>query len=236
MIKVAAIIVAGGKGLRMKSDKNKQYLEIGKHPILSYTLLKINRCKSVDKIFLVIPKEDFEYCLNDIISRIKLNKKIKLVKGGKDRQESVYNGLSAMKNEFDLVVIHDGVRPFVRIEDVEAAILMAAKHKACILGLPVNDTLKKANPVDECIIETTPRADMYLAQTPQVFEYNLVKEAHDKAIEENFKGTDDASLVEQLGVSVKIIEGRSTNIKITNNSDFILARAIANLEKTEKKS
>ncbi len=230
MSKVSAIIVAGGKGLRMGSDKKKQYLEIGKYPILSYTLLKFNKCKSIERIFLVIPKEDFEYCLNDIISRIKLSKKIKIVKGGETRQESVYNGLSAIKDECDYVVVHDGVRPFVRSKDVEDCILAATQHRSAILAVPLESTLKEIDPDQNNIIKTIGRKNLYAAQTPQVFEYKLLKEAHDVAIEKQFKGTDDASLVENIGGDIKVIAGRSTNIKITTNADLILATAIANLE------
>lgn len=234
MVKVSAIVVAGGKGLRMKSEQKKQYIEIGKHPILAYTLLKIDRCKSIDRIYLVIPKEDVEFILNDIISRIKLKKRVNIVKGGKSRQESVYNGLNSIKDECDLIVIHDAVRPFVRIKDIEASILTAAKHRACILGVPVNDTIKKTDGENLDIKGTIPRESLYYAQTPQVFEYSLLKEAHEAAVNNGIKGTDDASLVENLGVPVKIIEGRSTNIKITSSADLILAKAIANLEEQAK--
>jgi len=222
---VYAIIVAAGKGIRMKGAVRKQYLEIDGCPVLSRTLKVFDSCRTVDHIVLVIPPDDFRFCIDEIINPLKIQKKTDIVAGGSERQDSVYNGLLAVDDKESTIVIHDGVRPFVSPEQIEECIKQAVLHGACILGLPASDTLKLVN--GSGYIEKTMKRDaVWLAQTPQAFNYALIKKAHDRAIKDGFTGTDDASLVERLGEKVKIINGSINNIKITTPEDLAIARSI----------
>ncbi|MGD8343867.1 MAG: 2-C-methyl-D-erythritol 4-phosphate cytidylyltransferase [Desulfobacterales bacterium] len=223
--KVYAIIVAAGKGLRMADSKRKQYLVLEGKPILAHTLMRFNRCGAIDRMIVVLPAKDIEFCRQEILPAAGVKKKTELVFGGARRQNSVYNGLKAIKNEDGIVLIHDGVRPFVRHEHLLACIEGAQQQGACILGVPVFDTVKQVNAQNE-IVETQSRDTLWLAQTPQAFELKLIKKAHAAAKQDGFSGTDDAALVERLGATVKMIPGSRSNIKITHPEDLVLARAL----------
>ena len=222
---VSAIIVAAGKGIRMKGTMRKQYLDLSGRPVLAHSIMAFDSCTLVAEIYLVVPKEDVEYCQNKILSLLDLKNQINLVHGGAKRQDSVYNGLQAIAKNTDTVVIHDGVRPFIQPEDLKECILGSKKYGACILGTPASDTLKSVDKSD--IIETTlPRENIWLAQTPQAFQYDLILKAHETARRDGYVGTDDASLVERLGEDVKIINGGRFNIKITKKEDLAVAKAM----------
>lgn len=222
---VAAVIVAAGKGARMQAPLRKQYLSLAGLPILARTLLVFEGCDLVDDIYLVIPKVDLDFCREKIISRVTLTRKLHLVFGGARRQDSVYNGLQKIDPDCSIVVIHDGVRPFVNIEQVVATIKGAREFGACILGVPAHDTLKQVD-AHENIVHTLQRDNIWLAQTPQTFRCDLIKKAHEKAKSDGYLGTDDASLVERLGESVKIILGSRGNIKITHEEDLKMAQCL----------
>jgi len=222
---VSAIIVAAGKGIRMKGTMRKQYLDLSGRPVLAHSIMALDSCPLVAEIYLVVPKEDVEYCQNKILSLLDLKNQINLVHGGAKRQDSVYNGLQAITKNTDTVVIHDGVRPFIQPEDLKECILGSKKFGACILGTPASDTLKSIDKSD--IIKTTlPRENIWLAQTPQAFQYDLILKAHETARRDGYVGTDDASLVERLGEDVKIINGGRFNIKITQKEDLAVAKAM----------
>lgn len=225
MTKVIAIIVAAGKGIRMNDPVRKQYQQVADFPIVVHTLRVFDSCQMIDEMFLVIPKEDLEFCRNKILFPADLKKNIYLVPGGPKRQDSVYNGLKAIDTDYCIVVIHDGVRPFITHDQLEACINGAKKHGACILGIPAYDTLKRVSSTGT-IVNTLERDAIWLAQTPQAFRYDLITKAHEVARHQNFTGTDDASLIEQLGLEVKIINGSRDNIKITNPEDLKLARIL----------
>ena len=222
---VSAIIVAAGKGMRMKGATRKQYLKLSGQPVLSYSLMTFDACTLIDEIFLVVPKNDINDYQNKIISTLNLKKRVHLVPGGVYRQDSVYNGLLSINKETDAVVIHDGVRPFIRQEDLVSCIACAKDTGACILGIPVSDTLKRVDK-SQMIKETLDRESIWLIQTPQVFQYDLILKAHETANRDGIIGTDDASLVERLGVGVKIISGSKLNIKITIKEDLAVAKAL----------
>lgn len=231
---ISAIIVAGGKGVRMNAGVRKQYLLLAGRPILGHTLLAFDRCKEIDQIILVIPEDDFGFCRQTILPPLQLQKKVKLVGGGAERQESVCNGLAAIdvvsRDAADsLVLIHDAVRPFVRCELIRTCLSGAEKFGACIPGIPAMDTLKRVNSTD-FIEKTVARDGIWLAQTPQAFKYGLIKRAHEDAVRRGVIGTDDASLVEDLGEKVAVISGSRLNIKITNPEDLLLADAIYRAE------
>jgi len=222
---VFAIIVAAGKGVRMRQTVRKQYLPLDGKPLIEHTLTAFDACKKIDKVILVIPQADFNGC-DQIINRLNLQKEPVLVAGGTQRQASVYNGLRSIETdakENDIVIIHDGVRPFVTSAILNACIDGAYQTGACITGIPAFDTLWQIDQ-NECVKKIIPREMIRMAQTPQSFEYNLLKSAHEKALKEGFTGTDDAALVENRGARVKMINGSRFNIKITTEEDMVLAR------------
>jgi 2-C-methyl-D-erythritol 4-phosphate cytidylyltransferase len=222
---VYAIIVAAGKGIRMSDTVRKQYIALDGIPMLSRTLGVFNHCDLIDRIILAVPEDDIDFCRNKVMPAVNLTKEVALVIGGARRQDSVYNGLKAIEIDDGIVLIHDGVRPFVNPEDLVVCVNGAREHGACIFGIPAFDTVKQVNAKNE-IIETQKRETLWLAQTPQAFQLKLIKRAHEMAKQEGFRGTDDASLVERLGEVVKIMPGSRRNIKITNPEDLKLARAI----------
>lgn len=223
--KVYAIIVAAGKGIRLKDAVRKQYVALDGIPILGRTLNIFDSCQRVNQIIGVVPKEDIDFCRHEILMSAKLQKDVIWVAGGAERQDSVFNGLKAIETDDGIVLIHDGVRPFVSQEHLVACIKGAAEFGACILGIPAFDTVKKVNSTNE-ITQSLKRDTLWLAQTPQAFKVKLIKKAHEKAKHEGFMGTDDASLVERLGEVIKIIPGSRSNIKITHREDLKLAQAI----------
>jgi 2-C-methyl-D-erythritol 4-phosphate cytidylyltransferase len=222
---VAAVIVAAGQGTRMGTASRKQYMMLRNRPVLSYTLLTFEKCDAIEEIFLVIPWGDEPFCKKEIIDPLRPNKPIHLVSGGATRQESVYNGLRASDGRFGLVVIHDGVRPLVKIDQVTQCVKVAKKYGSCILAVPASDTIKTVDEHD-CVIGTMKRHIIRMAQTPQAFHYSLILGAHVASQKEAYVGTDDAELVERCGKVVKVIPGDPYNIKITTPEDFKFAEAL----------
>lgn len=220
-----ALIVAGGSGQRMKTAERKQYLKIDGKPIIAHTLLVFEKCPQIDSILLVLPREDIDMVRRDILPPLHMEKLVRLIPGGRQRQDSVYNGLQHLDSTCRIVVIHDGVRPFVTPDQINNSIFEAGKSGACIVGIPAFDTLKRVT--DTGIIEATlERQYVWLAQTPQAFRYNLIKDAHERARAANITKTDDAALVEHMGLSVKIIPGSRRNIKITTPEDLEFSKAM----------
>ena len=219
---VSAIIVAAGQGRRMEGERRKQYLTLAGIPILTRTLLVFARCDSVDEIILVVPEDDIGFCRETLLEPEGLNRKIVLVPGGQRRQDSVFNGLKNVNPNCGIVVIHDGVRPFVQNEHITKCIDGASRFGACVMGLPAYETLKQVDPSGH-IIRTLKRDDVWLAQTPQAFRHELIRQAHERARIEKFTATDDASLLEWLGETVKIVMGSRRNIKITVKEDLEMA-------------
>lgn len=220
-----ALIVAGGSGLRMKQNARKQYLDLAGRPVIAHTLLAFEQCPHIDRIILVLPSEDIPTLSRDILPPMYLKKEIRLVPGGDERQDSVFNGLKCLEAECRIVAIHDGVRPFVTAQQISACILAAQENGASILGIPAFDTLKRVAE-DGTIAETLDRRQIWLAQTPQAFRADLIKKAHQRARADNVRGTDDAALVERLGIKVKLIPGSRNNIKITTPEDLEFCRAM----------
>jgi 2-C-methyl-D-erythritol 4-phosphate cytidylyltransferase len=221
----SVIIPAAGRGKRMGSKVSKQYLEIGDKPIIVHTIEKFVQSEDINEIIVVTAQEELDFFKNQIISKYNLNKNLKIVAGGKERQESVYNGLKSISHKTDIVLIHDGARPFVSIDEIEKSIQGARRYGACVIGVKVKDTIKVCN--DEGYIESTPKRErLWAVQTPQSFQTSIIMNAHKKAEEENFLGTDDASLVERIGYRIKMIEGKYQNIKITTADDLTIGEAI----------
>lgn len=224
MSKNAVIIVAAGTGSRMKSDIAKQYLMLNEKRILNYTIESFENCKSIDDIVLVVGSADLEFVSKEIVgnsySKIKA-----IVAGGSERQNSVYNGITALDSDTDIVLVHDGVRPFVLKEDIEKIITATKEYSGCVMAVKVKDTIKIA---DErgYVADTPKRENLWAAQTPQCFSYDILKMAYEKAFAENFLGTDDSMLVERAGYKIKLIEGSYDNIKITTPEDLYIGENI----------
>lgn len=229
-MKVTAIIVAAGTGRRMNSEIPKQFILIKEKPVLFYTIDKFEKCRMVDEIVLVAGKDEVEYCKKEIVEKYNLNKVKSVVSGGKERQDSVYNGLKILKDT-DIVMIHDGARPCVLNKDIENIIENTVKFEACILGTKVKDTIKTCNQDNE-ISDTPDRNALWAANTPQAFSFNLIVEAYERAISEGVLSTDDSMLVERLGKRIKMIEGSYQNIKITTPEDLVIAEIFLSLNST----
>jgi 2-C-methyl-D-erythritol 4-phosphate cytidylyltransferase len=222
-MKADAVIVSAGKGQRFMEGKKKQFYLLANKPILAHTLDKFEACPLIRSILLVVGQEDMDYCLREIIEKYGYRKVAQIIPGGKQRQESVRNGIDVLPKETHLVVIHDGVRPFVTREMIEDSIRFAQRYGAVVLAMPVKDTIKVASS-DGTILKTLERDSLWQIQTPQAFRAHVIKEAYQKAMEDRFVGTDDASLVERLGMKIHILPGSYTNIKITTPEDLILAK------------
>jgi 2-C-methyl-D-erythritol 4-phosphate cytidylyltransferase len=202
--------------------RKKQFFLLADKPILTHTLDKFENCPLIDSILLVVGQEDMDYCLKEIIEKNRYRKISQIVPGGKRRQDSVKNGMDALSRDANIVVIHDGVRPFVTRGMIEDSIHSAQRFGAVVLAMPVKETIKIAN-ADGTVLKTLDRESLWQIQTPQTFQAHVIKEAYQKATENGFVGTDDASLVERLGMKVHILPGSYTNIKITTPEDLILA-------------
>jgi 2-C-methyl-D-erythritol 4-phosphate cytidylyltransferase len=228
-MKADAVIVSAGKGLRFMGGKStrpdhgkKQFTFLEGKPILAHTLEKFETCSLIRSIRLVVGQEDMDYCLKEIVEKYRFQKVSKIVAGGKWRQESVKNGIDALPTDTDIVPIHDGVRPLITQAMIEDSIHAAARFGAVVLAVPVKETIKMSNP-DGTVLKTLDRESLWQIQTPQTFQSNVIREAHNRATADGFVGTDDASLVERLGGKVHILPGSHTNIKITTPEDLVLA-------------
>jgi len=222
---VSVIIAAAGMSNRMGSKINKQFIVIDNKPILAHTIEKFESCKYVDEIIVVSKEQEVEYCRKEIVRKYGYRKVTNIIKGGKERQDSIYNGIMALNERTDIVLTHDGARPFVRMESIISGIEGALEHGACVIGVPLKDTIKVIE--DNNQVHHTPnRALLWAAQTPQCFQIDLLKEGYEYAISEGILGTDDSSLVEKKGYPVKMIMGTYDNIKITTPEDLVVAESI----------
>jgi 2-C-methyl-D-erythritol 4-phosphate cytidylyltransferase len=219
-----AIIPAAGHGRRMASATAKQFLELAGEPILVHTLRRFESCPAIDAVVVAVPEGAASGFLQ-LAARIGLRKLVRVVPGGAERQESVARALAVVRAETaGVVAVHDGVRPFVEPERIEAVVRRAEEAGAAILAVRATDTVKE---VDELgVVRTLERERIALAQTPQAFRYAWLRDAYERAAREKWEVTDDASLVERAGHRVEIVEGSSLNIKITRPEDLSLAELI----------
>jgi len=225
-MKTVAVIPAAGAGERMGAGLAKQFMELEGRPLLAVTVENFERCSAVESVFVVVPPDSVSYCKEEIIKRYALSKVRQVVPGGKRRQDSVRLGLEAAQGESDLVLIHDGVRPFVHPEFIARIIQAAFQHRAVIPVMSLKETLKEVGN-DGRVKGTMERRSFRLVQTPQAFRYEDILSAHRRAAEENWEEmTDDALLLERMGIPVAVVEGLEENIKITTPYDLELARFI----------
>lgn len=220
---ISAIVLAGGRGKRMNYHKSKQFIEIKGKPVLVYTLEKFIYNKSIDEVILVLPEDEVDYCKKEVLQRYSL-KVDRIVIGGKERQDSVFNALEAMEKA-DIVLIHDGARPFISEKIIEEGIKYANIYGAAAPGVTPKDTIKVKNE-DNISVDTPDRNTLVAVQTPQCFKYDEIYQCHRKIKEENAIVTDDTSVVERYGHKVYLYEGDYTNIKITTPEDLILAERL----------
>ncbi len=221
---VLAIIPAAGAGRRMGGARAKQFLEIGGRPLLALTLDPFQRCPSVDGIVVVVPAEEIAYCREEIVARFGLDKVGRVVAGGEYRQESVRLGLEAAGDRWAWVVVHDGVRPLIDVDFLNRAIAAGKRFGAVITALPARDTIKETDASGR-VIRTLSRERKWLVQTPQVFAYDLLRAAHRRAVEEDWpEATDDAVLLERMGIPVNVMQGLERNVKVTAPADLDLVR------------
>ena len=230
-----AVIVAGGKGLRMQSTVKKQFIDLAGVPVIVHTLAAFDTHCRVDEMILVVPEQDLDFTRNDLMHRFSFSTPLHISKGGVTRQDSVGNGLDkALKicaqPETTFVLIHDGVRPFVGELLVDRCLAGALENGACIPVLGVFDTIKRADKNGK-IICTLDRDGLFCAQTPQVFRLDLIVKAVSHARNTGFLGTDEASVCEHVNLPVDIVDGGPFNIKLTSPQDMIFAGLIIRAKK-----
>ena len=222
------IIVAAGSGSRMNMGINKQFIKLKDKEIIVYTLEKFYKHKNIDEIVVVVKEEEAEFFTKEIIDKYNFEN-IKIAYGGKERQNSVYNGLKMLDKKCDIVLVHDGARPFISESLIDNCIEEAKNHNAVVVGVPVKDTIKVINE-DNDIVETPERSKLWAVQTPQTFNYDILVKSYEDAFKNEFYGTDDAMLVERIGYKVKMIEGSYNNIKITTQEDLNIGKQILQFE------
>jgi 2-C-methyl-D-erythritol 4-phosphate cytidylyltransferase len=221
----SAIITAAGLGKRFGEDAPKQFLPLLGKPVLAHSLETVSRCELIDEIIVVVPADRVGYTRKDIVEKLGIPKVGCVIPGGAERQDSVQAGFDALSEKPGIVVVHDGVRPFVSLWLLEEVIKEAYEWGGAIAALPSNDTIKKSTS-DGLIENTVPRDSLWFAQTPQAFRYEILKDAFIKASDEGFRGTDESLLVERTGIKVKLVKGSPYNIKITTPEDLRLGELI----------
>ncbi|CAH2215262.1 2-C-methyl-D-erythritol 4-phosphate cytidylyltransferase [Tepidibacter aestuarii] len=215
----SAVIVAAGTGKRMKSNINKQYIKLRDKEVVAHTIEAFDKNDNIDEIVVVVREDEEEFFVKHVLNKYNFDKNIKIAHGGNERQDSVYNGLKEVSKGCNIVLIHDGARPFVSNDIINNSIEEATKHKAVVVGVPVKDTIKVLD--DNNIVTNTPnRKYVWAVQTPQSFDYSILIKSYENASEKDFYGTDDAMLVENMGYNVKMIMGSYENIKMTTREDL----------------
>ena len=214
---VSAVIVAAGRSKRMDNGVDKLSVKIEGRTLLAWTISRFEAVSTIDEIILVVREESLDYVRDEVVGNEGFKKVNAVVAGGDQRQKSTENGLNATAEDAEIVLIHDGARPLVRAEEIDSVIQSAKENGAALLAVRCKDTVKEV--IDNKIIKTLPRDALWLAQTPQGFRRDIIVDALKSARDENYLGTDEASLVERMGVNISIVEGRSGNIKVTFPED-----------------
>ena len=221
-----AIIAAAGRGNRMASDRPKQFLLLAGTPIIIHTLKKFEECETIQEVIVVLPAEESAGFLS-MAGKFGLRKLTKVIAGGLTRADSVKRGLMAIRvATADIVAVHDGVRPFVSVEEIDQTVVAARESGAAVLAAPVVDTIKEIDA--HSVVRTLDRNKLRRALTPQCFRYDILKKAFENIDVNDPSITDESFLVEKLGVRVAIVEGSAVNIKITTKQDLLMAEAYLN--------
>jgi 2-C-methyl-D-erythritol 4-phosphate cytidylyltransferase len=220
----SVVIVAAGTGSRMNMNINKQFIKLYDKEVIAYTIDAFYNNENIDEIVVVIREDEEEFFVEHIINKY-MYKNIKIAYGGKERQDSVYNGLKRLDYNCNIVIVHDGARPFIPKTVLDESIREANLNNAVVVGVPVKDTIKVID--NNNIVRDTPnRKHLWAVQTPQVFNYKVLMDAYENAYNKDYYGTDDAMLVEYLGQEVKMIMGSYENIKITTKEDISFGEQI----------
>ena len=220
---VSAVIVAAGNSKRMDDGIDKLAVELSGKPLLAWTISRFESTEIIDEIIVVTREDEIEKVKELTLSE-GFRKVSSIVKGGEFRQQSTQNGLNAISNDSTVVLVHDGARPLVRTSDIKRIAESAEENGAVLLALPSNESVKEVQ--DGRVTKTLPRESIWLAQTPQGFKKELLQKALSAAAKEGYVGTDEASLVERIGEEVAVVEGHSSNIKVTVSSDIGIVRAL----------
>lgn len=229
-----AIIAAAGAGTRMASDRPKQFLLLAGTPVIFHTLRVFEQCDCIDEVIVVLPAAESAGFLS-LAGKFGVRKVARVVPGGATRADSVKRGLMAIRAATaEIVVVHDGVRPFVTVDEIERTVAAARTHGAAILVAPVTDTIKQVD--DQSVLSTLDRSGLRRALTPQCFRYELLRRAFQDVDVNDREFTDESALVERLGERVAIVEGSARNIKITTLEDLAIAEAILATDNTDLKS
>lgn len=232
-MRTIAIIPSGGEGKRFGGGIPKQYLKVNGREILAYTLDVFNSSSLIDEI-VIAANETYFPLIEDIIADCKIIKEVKIVKGGKERQDSVFNALSSLScNPEDLIVVHDAVRPLIPLSLLEEAINSAKVFDNIVVGIRAKDTLISFDTAENLYVDNyVNREKVFYAQTPQIFPFSLLFESMKSAQIEGFLGTDESMLVKRAGAKVKIVEGSPFNFKITTEEDLAIFDSIVRFSKS----
>jgi 2-C-methyl-D-erythritol 4-phosphate cytidylyltransferase len=217
------VIPAAGQGKRMNAGISKQWIELLGKPVLAHTLHVFEKDPHCEGVILVGSEKELQQMQN-FVESFQYQKVRKIVPGGKERQQSVYEGLKVVPTDADLVLIHDAARPFITHDSILQLVKTAQDTGSAVLAVPVKDTVKRV--IENHVEETIDRSSLWAVQTPQAFRLSIVMDAHRKADEEGYIGTDDASLVERIGQTVAIVMGDYHNIKLTTSDDLLFGQAI----------
>lgn len=220
---VTVVFPAAGRGKRMQAGMNKVFMDLAGLPILVRTLLKFSACEAVDKLVVVVAKAEVAF-VQRILQLVPGLKPWQVTAGGSERQYSVLNGIRCAGTEAEIILVHDAARPLISKETILAVIEAAKEHGGAIAAVPAKNTIKLCNDQHQ-VVETPDRSKLWEVQTPQGFQREILLRANAQAEQDNFLGTDDASLVERLGEPVYIVESDYRNIKITTPEDILIAEA-----------
>lgn len=217
------VIPAAGQGKRMNVGMNKLFIPLNQIPVIIHTLNVFDQDENCKGVILAVNENEVNLFI-ELIRKYHIKNVIKIVNGGKERQNSVYNGLKAVPDEDAIVLIHDGARPFIKPSIIHELVKSASRNKGAIVAVPMKDTIKAAK--NNIVEKTVERSSLWSVQTPQAFRLSVILNAHERALEDQFLGTDDSSLVERLGKKVHIVMGDYENIKLTTPEDLIYGEAI----------
>lgn len=223
-MRIVAIIAAAGEGRRMGGTIEKQFLCLQGKPVLSHTLALFDVHPMVDGLILVVSSSQRQALREKVLDPYPCRKLLKVIDGGKERQDSVARGVKALPPECELVVVHDGVRPLLNDELLTSVLESAQKHGAAVAAVPARDTVKRVK--EGRVASTLERETVWLAQTPQAFKTGLLRRAYEEAARTQTTATDDAALVELLGVPVHLVLGSAQNIKVTTPMDLVVAETL----------
>lgn len=229
--KAVAIVPSAGLGRRFGADRNKPFETLGSKPVLIWALEALEKMSEISEIIPVLKETDIQ-AGTDLFKEYKLTKVKRIAPGGKERQDSVFNGLHFIKDNGSVVLIHDGARPFLEPETVRRALKALSGCDGVVIGVPPKDTIKEID--GELIRKTLKRDALISIQTPQIFFYQPLLEAYERAMKESFYATDDAALVERNGGSIRVVIGEYTNIKITTPEDLVIAEAFLKMRGEEQ--